>query len=191
MWEKPAGSGAVYINWGSNKCGSLSETNPDVQRLYEGRAAGALAKAWGGGRNYECMKNTEPSLSNPLVPLPKTAFIDAVDFRSFTDADKIQPIVCAACLVKNTVAVKTFYGRTSCPSNWRKEYSGFAMADSSSNIDMDFMCLNKDVQKGTPTENGGAHVSKVNPVWMSCKNCDGDKIVPCTVCSYENKAPVY
>lgn len=191
VWERPGGSGAVYINWGSSKCPSSSTIDPDVELLYEGQAAGALAKAWGGGRNYECLKNTEPALSDPLSPLPKAAFLDAVDFRTSSDAEKSLPIACAACLVKNTVAVETFYGRTSCPENWRKEYSGLTMADSSSNVDMDFMCLNRHAYDQTSTENSGAHVSKINPVWMSCKGCDGEKIVPCTVCSYENKAPVF
>lgn len=191
VWEKPPGSGAVYINWGSNKCSSTSTSNPDVERLYEGKASGTLAKSWGGGRNYECMKNRDPSLSNPLTPLPKAAYLDAVDFRTFTDPEKSQPIICAACLVKNTVAVKTFYGRTSCPQNWRKEYSGLTMADSSSNIDMDFMCLNKAAYDRELAEGSGVHVSKVNPVWMNCKDCDGDKVVPCSVCSFENKAPVF
>lgn len=159
-----------------------------------GRASGPLAKgpfAWGGGRNYECLKDTDPSLSKPFILPPKAAVLDAVDFRTFTDPEKSQPIVCAACLVKKTVAVQTFYGKTSCPKNWRKEYSGIVMADSPSNVDTDFMCLNKAAYDRTPTDSSGSHVSKINPVWMSCKNCDGDRIVPCTVCSYENKAPVF
>lgn len=191
MWEKPAGSGAIYINWGSNKCPTSSTTNPDVERLYEGRATGTLAKTWGGGRNYECLKNTEPSLSDPLNPPPKSAYLDAVNFRTFNDPEITKPIVCAACLVKNTVAVEIIYGRTSCPRNWRREYSGYVMADSSSNIDMDFLCLNKEAEYSTSTDNGGTNTPKVNPVWMNCKNCNGEKVVPCTVCSYENKAPVY
>ena len=191
MWEKPPGSGGVYINWGSDKCASGSVVNPEVERLYVGRASGPLAKAWGGGRNYECLKDTDPSLSNPLTPLPKAAYLDAVDFRTFTDPEKSQPIVCAACFVGKTVAVQTFYGRTSCPANWRKEYSGIVMADSPSNVDTDFMCLNKDAFDRMPTDSNDPKISKINPVWMSCKNCDGDKVVPCAVCSYENKAPVF
>lgn len=166
-------------------------TEPDVELLYTGKAAGALSKAWGGGRNYQCLKDNDPALSEPLNSLPKAAFLDAITFRTFTNPDKASHIDCAACLVKDTVAVQTFYGRTTCPQNWKKEYSGIAMADSTSNIDMDFMCLNKNVFTVTSEEDRSAHVSKINPVWMTCKECNGDKAVPCTVCSYENKAEVF
>lgn len=116
--------------------------------------------------------------------------LDAVQYRSFVDPEKTYPIPCAACLVPATVAVKTLYAKTSCPKNWRQEYSGVTMADSSSNVDGDFMCLNKEVFE-KPAERGSSNfVAKMNPVWMNCAKCEGEKTVPCVVCSYENKAQV-
>ncbi|GIY22642.1 MACPF domain-containing protein [Caerostris darwini] len=191
VWEKPDGSGGVYINWGSDKCRSTSLTNPEVTLLYSGRAAGTLLNAWAGGRNFECMKTTEPQLSRAVATQPKPAYLDAVEYRTLIEPDKSRPIPCAACLVADTVAVKTLYARKTCPRNWKKEYSGVTMADSSSKVDVDFMCLNKEIFEVPNSSEAGSHTAKLNPVWMNCEKCDGEKIVPCVVCSYENKSEMF
>ncbi|GFQ89565.1 MACPF domain-containing protein [Trichonephila clavata] len=196
VWEKPDGSGAVYINWGSETCPSTSSSDLEsglsstaaVSLLYSGRAAGTLSKSWAGGRNFECMKIKEPKISRAISTQPKPAYLDAVEYRTLIEPEKSRPIPCAACMVPETVAVKTLYAQTSCPKNWRKEYSGITMADSSSNVDGEFICLNKEVFEIPAATEAGANTSKLNPVWMSCEKCDGEKIVPCVVCSYENRS---
>ncbi|GBN81229.1 hypothetical protein AVEN_91976-1, partial [Araneus ventricosus] len=190
VWDKPEGSGDVYINWGSSTC-PTSQTAPELELLYSGRAAGTLNKAWAGGRNLECMKLEDPKLSGAISPQPKPANLDAVEYRTLIEPDKSRPIPCAACLVPETVAVKTLYARKSCPKNWKIQYSGLAMADSGSNVDGDFICLNKDVFNLPAQSEAGAHNARLNPVWMSCEKCNGEKIVPCVVCSYENKAEMF
>ncbi|KFM64454.1 hypothetical protein X975_08390, partial [Stegodyphus mimosarum] len=138
------------------------------------------------------MRNDEPKLSKTLGTSPKPAYLEAVEFRTFADPEKSHPIICAACLVKETIAVKPFYAHASCPKNWKKEYSGLMMADSASNVDTNFLCLNKEAFTNSNAENSeGNNVAKLNPVWMSCHNCNGEKIVPCVVCSYENKAELF
>ncbi|GFS50434.1 MACPF domain-containing protein [Trichonephila inaurata madagascariensis] len=198
VWEKPDGSGAVYINWGSETCPTTSSSDLEsglsstaaVSLLYSGRAAGTLSKSWAGGRNFECMKIKEPKISKAINTQPKPAYLDAVEYRTLIEPEKSRPIPCAACMVPETVAVKTLYAQTSCPKNWRKEYSGITMADSSSNVDGEFICLNKEVFERPAESEAGVNTSKLNPVWMSCEKCDGEKIVPCVVCSYENKSQI-
>ncbi|KAF8789280.1 hypothetical protein HNY73_007226 [Argiope bruennichi] len=186
VWEKPDGSGDVYIHWGSSTCPSSG-----VELLYSGKAAGTLFKSWAGGRNLECMKLEDPKLSKAISPQPKPARLDAVEYRTLAEPDKSRPIPCAACMVPETVAVKTLYAKKSCPKNWKIEYSGLTMADSGSNVDGDFICLNKKVFQLPAESEAGAHNARLNPVWMSCEKCDGEKIVPCVVCSYENKAEMF
>ncbi|GFW92913.1 uncharacterized protein TNCV_3495461 [Trichonephila clavipes] len=198
VWEKPDGSGAVYINWGSETCPATSSSDFEsglsstaaVSLLYSGRAAGTLSKSWAGGRNFECMKIKEPKISKAINTQPKPAYLDAVEYRTLIEPEKSRPIPCAACMVPETVAVKTLFAQTSCPKNWRKEYSGITMADSSSNVDGEFICLNKEVFERPAESEAGVNTSKLNPVWMSCEKCDGEKIVPCVVCSYENRSQI-
>ncbi|XP_054713037.1 uncharacterized protein LOC129222549 [Uloborus diversus] len=187
VWEKPAGSGAVFINWGSDSC----QTNSNIERLYVGYAGGTPSKQWAGGRNYECLPDTNPELSKPIKPQPKAAFIEGVSYRSFSEPEKSQQLICAACFVPKTTAVKTFYAHSSCPKDWRKEYSGFAMADSISSVDTDLVCLNKDALKTGLFLAESNQIAKLNPLWMTCTKCNGEKVVPCVVCSTENKAEVF
>ncbi|XP_071035832.1 uncharacterized protein [Parasteatoda tepidariorum] len=188
VWEKPDGSGSVYINWGQKTCDSSN--GQKVELLYSGQASGPLTKAWAGGRDYKCLPQSTPALSNPLAMQPKPALIDSVEYRTLIEPDKSGPIPCAACLLTEIIGIKTFYAQTSCPKNWRKEYAGLTMADSGSNVDADFICLNKEIYSTSAVNEGGNSVAKLNPVWMNCENCDGDKVVPCVVCSYLNKVEV-
>ncbi|XP_042907430.1 uncharacterized protein [Parasteatoda tepidariorum] len=188
IWQKPEGSGTVYINWGQKTCNSSG--GQKVELMYSGQAAGSLDKAWGGGKDYKCLPHSQPAISNPIPMQPKPATIDSVEFRTLIEPDKSGPIPCAACMLSDVRDLKTFYALTSCPKHWRKEYSGLTMADSGSTVDSDFLCLNKEVFSTLAMNEGGKSVSKLNPVWMNCENCNGDKVVPCIVCSYDNKLEI-
>lgn len=186
VWEKLDGSGAVYINWGSKKCPGERE-----ELLYSGQAAGSLSRSFVGGRDFKCMRHSKPSISKPLGMQPKPSLLDAVEFHTLIQPDNPGIIPCAACLIPHTANVRPFYAVTSCPANWRLEYAGLTMADGGPNSDKDFMCLNKEIFEATPFSDGGDEVSRLNPVWINCPKGDGEKVVPCVVCSQENKIRIW
>ena len=178
-----------YIRWGRKSCTDTAGTG----LLYAGTAGGPRSSQRGGGSKYICLPDV-PEFTNVTTgeqdnrggvfgseyeaTSPSPAFLDLHD----------SSVPCAACFTAERGDKVMIPARTSCPTSWTMEYTGYLMAAASSPIwRMSYVCVDVDAEvvAGTESDDNGASMffTEVVCTGISCPPYTAGDELACAVCT--------
>ena len=177
--------GVTYTRWGHNTCPNVAGT----EMLYSGRLAGVFYNAKGGGANYLCLPD------NPEYTLRYRSGVNGYSKVHGTEYE--YPIVgthdhgvpCAVCYTTTRVAMVMIPAKTSCPTNWTREYYGYIMSENngSDRSRNQYVCVDKDQVSvpGTSANINGNVLYHVEAAChgIQCPPYDPAKELNCVVCT--------
>ena len=178
--------GLVYTRWGERTCSSA-----DVTLLYDGiivQAASMLTnllciprESNNSNQSDASTNTTPPSHITRMEPLLYT------NQMGVTDA-----IPCALCHVTNQSTIFTFSGRSTCPGDWVRQYSGYLITSYELST-TDVLCADeklsreirwRDANTGAVIRNGVNMIETVCGEGVaSCQGYEAGQLMPCVVCS--------
>ena len=178
-----AGKGVVYTRWGSSSCPSVSGTT----LVYAGRAGGSYYTHGGGGANYLCMP------SDPQYTLPFRngvqgyAYVYGTEYQYPVQGTNQHNVPCAVCLAATRGTVLMLPAKTSCPTSWTTEYTGYLMTERSTYKRSMYECVDRSQESvsGSQANTDGAlffHV-EANCNGLQCPPYDAQKELTCAVCT--------
>ena len=131
----------MYIRWGHDTC----PTHTGAWLVYSGRVGGSFYNHRGGGADPQCLtpRYLQHNYRGAAGP-QQYAFMFGAEYQGTnplrsSSADKDVP--CAVCYVPSRSALLMQPGRTSCPSGWVKEYSGYLMSEHYNHHQSTFSCV--------------------------------------------------
>ena len=185
----PAGpryGGVVYTRWGKSSCPSVSGTT----LVYAGRAGGTWYTRKGGAANYLCMPD-DPDYLSYKPGVQGWNYLYGAEYQTFSgspfSAVQDHNVPCAVCYASTRVAVTMIPAKTSCPSTWTLEYSGYLMSEYYAHHRTMYECVDKnpDSVPGSASSTDGIlfyHV-EANSNGMLCPPYDPQKELTCAVCT--------
>ena len=181
----PSSGGVVYTRWGRTTC----PNTPGTELLYKGRAAGSWSSHRGGGANYLCMPD-DPQYSsydpgNGGSELYGVEY--QIDWGGPLSSSHQHNAPCAVCFTSERGMVVMLPAKTSCPSNWIREYYGYLIAAHHTHHRTTFECLDKYPEHvpGQAGDTDGAMFYQVEAVChgLACPPYDRQKELTCAVCT--------
>ncbi|XP_061179342.1 uncharacterized protein LOC133187966, partial [Saccostrea echinata] len=179
-------SGPTFTIWGKNACPNVNGT----EMVYNGFTGGKSYSEKGGGANTLCLPHNPEKLPYGI------SVIDGDDFGHLYGAEyqfsvhrvHIQEDVpCAVCRVKMASSSIMIPGKHSCPTYWRKQYSGFLTASWHEYESTEYLCLDDDPDfiEGSRRDDNGRLFYPVKTVCGSlpCPPYENNVLVGCVVCS--------
>ena len=177
--------GITYIRWGKSTC----PTGTGREIVYSGITAGSIFNQAGGGSNYLCLpKVPEYTLPYDLRDQSNRNHIHGTEYESPVKNTKHQHNVpCAVCYVSTRSTVMMTPAKTSCPSNWTREYYGYLMSSYRGFQRTVFECIDKDLESiaGSHRDTNGAMLyhTEIGCNSIPCPPYDSRKELTCVVCS--------
>ena len=180
----PASSvgGVTYTRWGSSTCRS------GVTLVYPGRTGVTFGGHQGGASNYVCMPN------DPEYTLPSRGGTQGYSFVFGTEYE--DPLVpgrfqhnapCAVCYLPTMNTVIMIPAKTSCPSDWTREYFGYLMSEAVLNRRSMYECVDMGMESVPGSDNhiDGGHFYHVEAHCngVACPPYDNFRELNCVVCS--------
>ena len=182
----PSGGGVVYTRWGRTTC----PDTPGTELLFEGRAAGSWFLHKGGGANYLCMPDDPEYLSDAPTTTDAGLLYGAeyeVAWGGPLSSSHDQNVPCAVCFTSERGMVVMLPAKTSCPSNWTREYYGYLMSERYNHHRSTFECVDKDPEHvpGHVANTNGALFEHVEATCngLPCPPYDSAKQLTCAVCT--------
>ena len=183
----PSGGGVIYTRWGRTTC----PDTPGTELVYEGRAGGTLYSHKGGGANYLCLPE-DPEYSEYQPGDYGSSYMHGAEYEAWrsgplNDIDD-HNVPCAVCYTSSRVSVLMLPAKTTCPSNWILEYSGYLMsAHYNHNGRTTFECMDKEpesVPGGVADTNGALfYFIEATCNGLPCPPYDTEKELTCAVCT--------
>ena len=181
----PSGGGVVYTRWGRTTC----PDTPGTELLYEGRAGGSNHLHRGGGANYLCMPDDPEYLGyapgNAGSELYGSEY--EIPWGGPLSSSHNHNVPCAVCFTSERGMVVMLPAKTSCPSNWTREYYGYLMSEYRNHHRSTFECVDKDPEHvpGHAGDTNGALFYQVQAVCngLPCPPYDREKELTCAVCT--------
>ena len=174
-------AGSIYTRWGSDSCPG------DSRLVYNGRAAGSFYSHTGSGGNHVCMPDT-PEYSLPTRPgFDKHGVIYGTEYQTPLNGVHDLNVPCAVCLAPRAV-VMMLPAKTTCPSSWTTEYTGYLMSAHHRHQKSTYQCVDKD-QMSLPGHHGnedGAlfyHVEADCGFGLLCPPYVEEKELTCAICT--------
>ena len=181
----PRSGGVVYTRWGKTSCPNVSGT----ELVYAGRAGGTHISHQGGAANYLCMPD-DPDYLRYQPGVQGYSYVYGVEYQTGGgpfSAVQNHNVPCAVCYASTRVAVTMIPAKTSCPSTWTLEYSGYLMSVHVSHFRTMYECVDKDPDSipGSASDADAAlfyHV-EANCNGMACPPYNPQKELTCAVCT--------
>ena len=193
--EGPSGplNGVVtYTRWGSRTCPSGAEL------VYSGVVGGSH---WtqGGGANFLCMPKDDPEYTLPYrAGVRNHSYLSGIGYRTPMKGRDNSLAACTVCCVQKKSTTIMIPAKTSCPTNWEREYYGYLMSGyigfgSNHHTRYMYECIDKDMDTIIGSQsgrNGEAfhHVEVKCNLGLECSTSNVKKYEPhkemnCVVCS--------
>ena len=174
---QPIATGTVtstYVHWGRPDCPASASL------IYAGYVAGSHYTQTGSGANYLCLHETPewpPSFNDGNQT---GALLYGVEYEPGTAASGLVGAAnanarCAVCAVSRSAQLM-IPGRTSCPSGWTPEYSGYLMGDHYTHPKSEYICVN-----GSPDTSSGSTNDDQALIYLTEAQCGS---LPCTTGRY-------
>ena len=181
----PSGGGVVYTRWGRTTC----PDTPGTELLYEGRAGGSHYTK-GGGANHICMPE-DPEYSSYVPGIQGVSQLYGAEYETQWGGPLLSSndhnVPCAVCFTSERGMVVMLPAKTSCPSNWTREYDGYLMAGFHNRHRTIYECMDKDPDHvpGHAGNINGALFYQVEAVChgLPCPPYDPEKELTCAVCT--------
>ena len=180
----PRSGGVVYTRWGNDSCPSV----PGTELVYAGRAAGSHYTHSGSGANYLCMP------PNPQYSLPTRGgfqlhgLIYGTEYEGPLLGTQDHGVPCAVCLATSRETVLMIPARTTCPTLWTTEYTGYLMSAHYQHPRSMYECVDKSQEsvQGSFRDTNGAlfyHVEVDCGFGLPCPPYIEELEVTCAVCT--------
>ena len=178
-----AGKGVVYTRWGSSSCPSVSGTT----RVYAGRAGGTHYTHNGGGANYLCMPSDPQYTLSYQNGVRNQAYVYGTEYENPLQGTHQHNVPCAICLAATRGTVLMLPAKTSCPTSWTTEYTGYLMTEYHGHKRTMYECVDRSQESvpGSQANTNGAlfyHV-EANCNGLQCPPYDAQKELTCAVCT--------
>ena len=183
--------GSIYIRWGKSSCPEVEGT----ELVYSGITGGTWYSQEGGGANYLCMpKDPEYTLRN-RGGVDGHAHVYGSEYEYPLQGTHNHNVPCAVCCVSTRSKILMIPAKTSCPTNWTREYYGYIMTEfrgfHNNNIRgrTMFECVDKDQESlhgGGTTNTDGVlfhHVEAVCNTGLPCPPYNNHMELNCVVCT--------
>ena len=182
----PKSGGVTYVRWGKSSCPNVTGT----ELLYAGRAGGTFFNKAGGGSNYLCMPDTPQYTLNYTPGSQSYSEIYGVEYENPIAGTHNHNVPCAVCCASTRVGILMIPARTSCPTNWTREYYGYLMSAGSHwshHHRTTFECVDKD-QDSVPGSQAGTYGAlfyhvEANCNGLACPPYNNYKELNCVVCT--------
>ena len=182
----PRSGGVVYTWWGSNTCPSV----PGTWLVYAGRTAGSYFTHTGGGANHLCMP-PDPQYTLPYRNIYQGhGLLYGAEYEDPLQGTQNVNVPCAVCLAASRETVLMIPAKTTCPTSWTTEYTGYIMTSLHTQQRSMFECVDQSQESvpGTFLSTDGAlfyHVEVVCGVGLPCPPyvSSQEKEVTCVVCT--------
>ena len=179
----PRVGGVVYTRWGSSSCPSVSGTT----LVYAGSAGGTFFNHDGGGADHLCMPR------DPQYTLPHRsgvqgyAYVYGTEYEETALGRQNQDVPCAVCLAATRGTVLMLPAKTSCPTSWTTEYTGYLMTGHTNHKRSMYECVDKSQESvpGSIANTNGAlfyHV-EASCNGLQCGPYEVEKELTCAVCT--------
>ncbi|XP_022241632.1 uncharacterized protein LOC106459422 [Limulus polyphemus] len=181
--------GSTYIWWGSDNCGTSSESQKTAYEIYRGVAVISDVDR-GSSASILCFPN-DLQLDSDEDLLDESAKLVQIKYRFDSEENFL---ACSICRLRNVTAPTMFPGQNKCPESWTLHYGGFLMATETAGRKGKFICVDRNVAIKT---------GKLSPILMEVNPADNqplityttlftqgtplykkDTLLPCVVCSY-------
>ena len=183
----PRAGGVTYTRWGHNACPDVSGT----ELLYSGRVGGAFYSHQGGGANYLCLPG-DPEYTlryRSGVQSPWISRVYGTEYELPITGSHSHGVPCAVCYSTTRVAVVMIPAKTSCPTNWTREYYGYLMSEAtvSGRHRNQYVCVDKN-QVSVPGSSSNIDGNVLYHVEVACHGIqcppyDSQKELNCVVCT--------
>ena len=179
------GCGVTYTRWGHNACPDVAGT----EMLYSGRVAGAFYNQKGGGANHLCLPGDPEYTLNYRPGVDEHSPLYGAEYEVPIVGTGNHGVPCAVCYSTTRAAVVMIPAKTSCPTNWTREYYGYVMSEGQwdSYSRTQYVCVDKDQVSvpGTSEDQNGNLFYHVEAVCsgIQCPPYDPEKELNCVVCT--------
>ena len=183
--------GSIYIRWGKSSCPEVEGT----ELVYSGITGGTWYSQEGGGANYLCMpKDPEYTLRN-RGGVTGHAHVYGSEYQHPLQGTHDHNVPCAVCYVSTRSKILMIPAKTSCPTNWTREYYGYIMTEYKGDHihyirgRTMFECVDKDQESlhgGGTTNTDGVlfhHVEAVCNTGLPCPPYNNHMELNCVVCT--------
>ena len=178
--------GVTYTRWGHNTCPDVAGT----EMLYSGRVAGNYFNKHGGGANYLCLPDSPEYTLRDRSGVNEGSRVYGTEYESPIEGTHSHGVPCSVCYSTTRVAVVMIPAKTSCPTNWTREYYGYIMSEADFRSDRSrnqYVCVDKDQVSvpGTSAAIDGNLLYHIEAAChgIQCPPYDPEKELNCVVCT--------
>ena len=181
----PRSGGVTYVRWGRTTCPDTEGT----EVVYTGRAAGSYHHDKGGTNEYLCLPE-EPEYLQYRADVQGNAPIYGAEYQAQGNeplgAFLNHNVPCVVCCTSR-VSVLMIPARTSCPTGWTLEYSGYLMTEHIFHRRRSTICVDSlpETVHGEAGHTDGAllYHTEATCSGLQCPPYDPQKELTCVVCS--------
>lgn len=177
------GSGVTYTRWGRKTCPTGAEL------VYEGTTVGSHYSHAGGGANYLCLPQ-KPDYDTTAKPTYQSYLYGAEYefYGGLLNSVTNHEAPCAVCYVSSRSTKLMYPAKTTCPSSWTTEYSGYLVAGYFGHArSAVYECLDKQPESvyGSHLNHDGANLYFVQNTChgIKCPPYQNLGVVTCSVCT--------
>ncbi|KAK3099197.1 hypothetical protein FSP39_000850 [Pinctada imbricata] len=181
--------GVTYTRWGRTKC-----PKKDTEFVYSGQLGGSHHAHKGAAANYLCMPEKPEWDKFSDKGGSYRAYVYGAEYEIFDDSIDIDKkyynhdVPCAVCRTMRSSSVLMIPGKTNCTKSWKKEYSGYLMANYHGHpAASEYICVDKEAE-WIPGSSSNKDQTVLYPVEAKCGSLkclpyvEGRELA-CVVCS--------
>ncbi|XP_052679114.1 short-chain collagen C4-like [Crassostrea angulata] len=179
-------TGSTYIIWGKHSCPAVHGT----KEVYNGYVGGSQYNEKGNGANTLCLPH-DPDRLPYGISLPARndyAHLFGGEYQLNIHHVRIsENVPCAVCRTNIASSTIMIPAKRTCPTQWRKQYTGILTANRYDYRMTEYLCLddNPDYVHGSRKDDNGRIFYPVKTVCGSlpCPPYENGELVSCIVCS--------
>ena len=181
----PRSGGVVYTRWGKSSCPNV----PGTELVYAGNAGLSYYGHRGRGVNYLCMPRNPVYSFEYRSGVQGHAYVYGVEYEQPVVGGAHQHnAVCAVCLATTREIVLMIPAKTTCPSSWITEYSGYLMTERYSHHRSTFECVEKNPESvsASSLDRPSGHFYHIEAhcdTSLPCPPYNNYKELTCVVCT--------
>ena len=170
--------------WGKSTCPSVQGT----QLVYNGSAAGSYFGHTGSGSNYLCMPHDPEYTHQTRSGDQFHGVIYGAEYENPIQGTDDHGVPCAVCLASSRETVLMIPAKTSCPTSWTAEYSGYLMSERNTYKRTMYECVDQAMESlaGSSGSTDGAlfyHVEVECGTGLPCPPYIEQNELSCVVCT--------